>query len=111
MKTLGIQYRQAQSVNLDLGMPDIAVDFGRTEMNEGSELYQSVLRAVLYALMELVSNADGTEVLAHLTLNVPNYYGDMTQRELVIELADYLAKKLETLRPEKLPPLASYVNW
>jgi len=34
-------------------------------------------------------------------LNVPNYYGDMTQRELVVELADYLAKKLETLRPDE----------
>ena len=78
-----------------------AVDFGRAEMNEGSELYQSVLRAVLYALMELVKDVDGTEVLAHLTLNVPNYYGDMTQRELVIELADYLAKKLDTLRPDE----------
>ncbi len=78
-----------------------AVEFGRAEMSEGSELHQSVLRAVLYALMELVKNVDGAEVLAHLTLNVPNYYGDMTQRELVIELADYLAQKLDTLRPEE----------
>jgi putative DNA methylase len=78
-----------------------AVDFGRAEMNESSELYQSVLRAVLYALMELVKDVDGTEVLGHLTLNVPNYYGDMTQRELVIELADYLAKKLDILRPDE----------
>ena len=78
-----------------------AVEFGRTEMSEGSELHQSVLRAVLYAMMELAKNVDGTEVLAHLMLNVPNYYGDMTQRELVVELADYLAKKLETLRPDE----------
>jgi putative DNA methylase len=78
-----------------------AVEFGRTEMSEGSELYQSVLRAVLYAMMELAKNVDGTEVLAHLMLNVPNYYGDMTQRELVVELADYLAKKLEPLRPDE----------
>ncbi|MBL7038390.1 MAG: hypothetical protein ISR77_07145 [Pirellulaceae bacterium] len=78
-----------------------AVDFGRTEMSEASELHQSVLRAVLYAIMELVKNLDGSEVLAHLTLNVPNYYGDMTQRELAVELADYLAKKLETLRPDE----------
>jgi putative DNA methylase len=68
-------------------------------MSEGSELYQSVLRAVLYALMELSKNVDGSEVLAHLVLNVPNYYGDSTQRELVTELAAYLAKRLETLRP------------
>lgn len=78
-----------------------AVEFGRAEMGEGSELNQSVLRAVLYALMELVKNVDGGEVLAHLTLNIPNYYGDMTQRELAVELADYLARHLEQLRPEE----------
>jgi putative DNA methylase len=65
-----------------------AVEFGRAEMSEGSELYQSVLRAVLYAVMELVKNMDGDAVLAHLTLNIPNYYGDMTQRDLAVELSD-----------------------
>lgn len=53
------------------------------------------MRALLYAMLELVKNLDGNEVLAHLTLNVPNYYGDMTQ------LAAYLAKNLEALRPEE----------
>jgi putative DNA methylase len=70
-------------------------------MSEGSELHQSVLRAVLYAVMELVKNVDGNEVLAHLTLNIANYYGDMTQRELAVELADYLAKRLDGMRPEE----------
>jgi putative DNA methylase len=51
--------------------------------------------------MEIANNVDGNEVLAHLTLNVPNYYGDMTQRELAVDLADYLAKRLEALRPEE----------
>lgn len=78
-----------------------AVEFGRGEISEGSEMYQSVLRAVLYAMMELAQNVDGSEVLAHLTLNVPNYYGDMTQRELVGELANYLAEKLLRLRSEE----------
>ena len=78
-----------------------AVAFGRAEMSEGSELHQTVLRAVLYAIMELVKNVDGNEVLSHLTLNIPNYYGDMTQRELAVELADYLAKRLDTLRPDE----------
>ena len=41
------------------------------------------------------------EVLAHLTLNVPDYYANQTQRDLVIEPADYLAKKLDTLRPDE----------
>lgn len=78
-----------------------AVEFGRAEMGEGSELNQSVLRAVLYAVMELTKDMDGNEVLAHLTLNIPNYYGDMTQRELAVELADYLAKHLEAIRPDE----------
>ena len=78
-----------------------AVEFGRSEMSEGSELNQSVLRAVLYAVMELAQNMDGNEVMAHLILNIPNYYGDMTQRELAVELADYLAKHLDHLHPEE----------
>jgi putative DNA methylase len=78
-----------------------AVEFGRTEMGEGSELHESALRAVLYAMMELVKDVDGNEVLAHLTFNVPEYYSNGTQRERVVELSDYLAKKLEALRPEE----------
>jgi putative DNA methylase len=78
-----------------------AAEFGRTEMGEGSELHQSVLRAVLYALMELVKNVDGSEVLAHLILNIPDYYGNMTQRELAIDLTDYLSKRLASLRPDE----------
>lgn len=78
-----------------------AVEFDRAEMGEGSELHQSVLRAVLYAVMELVRNVDGSEVLAHLTLNIANYYGDMTRREIAVQLADYLARRLEALRPEE----------
>ncbi len=78
-----------------------AVEFGRNEMGESSELYQSVLRAVLYSVMELSKDVDGAEVMAHLTLNIPDYYGDMTQRDLAVELADYLAKRLEELRPDE----------
>jgi putative DNA methylase len=78
-----------------------AVEFGKNEMSEGSELHLSVLRAVLYAMMELAGNLDGNDVLAHLILNVPDYYSNQTQRERVVELADYLAKKLETFRPDE----------
>ena len=39
--------------------------------------------------------------MAHLTLNVPDYYSNQTQRERVVELTDYLARKLETLRPDE----------
>lgn len=78
-----------------------ALEFGRSEMGEGSELHGSVLRAVLYALMELQQDVDTAEVLTHLTHNVPDYYADVTQRERVIALADYLAKRLEHIRPEE----------
>lgn len=78
-----------------------AVEFGRTEMSEGSEFHESVLRAALYAVMELVKNIDSAEVLAHLVLNIPEYYGNVTQRQLAVELADYLAKRLEQVRPEE----------
>ncbi len=78
-----------------------ATEFGRSEMSEGSELHQSVLRAVLYAVMELQKNIDGGDVLSHLTLNVADYYMDMTQRELVVELADYIAKRLDVIRPDE----------
>lgn len=78
-----------------------AVEFGKNEMSEGSELHLSVLRAVLYAMMELAGNLESNDVLAHLILNVPDYYSNQTQRERVVELADYLAKKLETLRPDE----------
>jgi putative DNA methylase len=78
-----------------------AVEFGKNEMAEGSELHQSVLRATLYALMELVKDLDGGEVLAHLMFNVPDYYSNQNQRDLVVGLAYYLAKKLETIRPDE----------
>jgi putative DNA methylase len=78
-----------------------AKEFGRAEMSEGSELYGSLLRAVLYALMELEADVDTGQVLAHLTHNVPDYYGDLTQRERVIAIAEYLAGRLESLRPDE----------
>lgn len=80
-----------------------AVELGKNEMSDSSEFYQSVLRAVLYAIMELVKNVDGNDVLAHLTHNVPDYYANQSQRELAIALSDYLAKKLDTLRPDEAP--------
>lgn len=76
-----------------------AAEFGRAEMGEGSELHGSLLRAALYALMELEADVDTGQVLAHLTHNVPDYYGDLTQRERVIAIADFLADRLEALRP------------
>jgi putative DNA methylase len=78
-----------------------AREFGRAEMSEGSELCGSVLRAVLFALMELQADVDARQVLTHLTHNVPNYYGDLSQRERIIAIAEYLAGRLASLRPDE----------
>ena len=77
-----------------------AVDFGRSEISKGSSLYETVLRGVLYATMELIQDVESDEVLAHLPFNIPTYY-DQTNRDQVVEIAAYLAQKLEGIRPEE----------
>ena len=78
-----------------------AVELGADEMSEGSELHQSTLRAVLYAMMELEDEVDGSDVLAHLVLNIPDYYGDTAKREMAINIVDYIEGKLDRLRPDE----------
>ena len=36
-----------------------------------------------------------------MAANIPDYYGDMTRREMAVELADYLAGRLAGLRPDE----------
>lgn len=77
-----------------------AVEFVRAEMSGESELANTVLRGVLYAIMELVKDKDGDEVLTHLAFNVQNYY-DQIRRDMIVELSNYLEKKLQELRPKE----------
>ena len=76
-----------------------AVEFGRRD-DRWLRVAQSVLRAVLYAIMELVKNVDGARCLPISRLTFPTTT-DHDQREVSRELAGYLAKRLETLRPEE----------
>ncbi len=78
-----------------------AVELGRSEMGESSAFYQSPLRAILYAIMEIEKEVDADEVMAHLTLNVPDYYSDAGMRRLVLAITDYLSEKLMGIRPEE----------
>ena len=75
-----------------------SLEFGKNEMSEGSELYNTVLRAILYAMMELQTGVDGDLVLNHLAQNVPDYY---RTREPLIGMAHYLAAKLSHIRPDE----------
>ena len=88
-----------------------AVEFGKTEMSEGSELHQSVLRAVLYAMMELVKNVDGNDVLAHLTLNVPDYYGDRRSANWPSNWPTTSPRGSKRSAPTKPPPPAYSASW
>jgi len=64
----------------------------------GSEFGGSVLRAVLYALLELQAEVEVEVVLGHLHDNVDAYY---QRRDLVLGQTAYLAVKLERLRPDE----------
>ena len=78
----------------------MAVEFGKDEMGEGSQLYQSTLRAVLYALMEIQRDLEMDEVLAHLKFNVSDYY-NAERRILLQVLSNFLADRLEQIRPKE----------
>jgi putative DNA methylase len=75
-----------------------AIEFGRTEMAGEAEFANTLLRGILYALMELQQNLDEDKVISHLTCNIPDFYN---QREAIIHVSDYLAKWLESMRPEE----------
>lgn len=65
----------------------------------GSEFAGSMLRAVLYAVYELESEeVESDDVLSHLRDNVPDY---LKRRQDIAGVADYLAHKLERLRPDE----------
>lgn len=76
-----------------------AVEFGRSQTDASAELGGTVLRAVLYALMEIQQEVDVELAVQRLTHNIADYYANRTRREQVIALARFLAERLERLRP------------
>jgi putative DNA methylase len=75
-----------------------ASELGRAEMSGESELANTPLRGVLYALMELQKDVDSDEVLQHLSFNVEDYFA---KRPVLKELSGYLAKHLTGLREDE----------
>lgn len=75
-----------------------AVEFGKNEMSEGSELYNTLLRGILNAIMELHNSMDPDLVLRHLMQNVPDYYRNKGKIE---EMSSYLEKKLQSIRHDE----------
>lgn len=77
-----------------------AKDFGRTEMNQSSELYQTPTRAVLYALMDLQAQKDLEVVLKGLEQNLkPGAF--YSSRDMLVTIARFIGKKVDTMRPEE----------
>lgn len=77
-----------------------AKDFGRTEMNQSSELYQTPTRAVLYALMDLQAQKDLDVVLKGLEQNLkPGAF--YSSRDMLVTIARFIGKKVDTMRPEE----------
>jgi len=77
-----------------------AVDFGRSEMGQASELFETPTRAVLYALMDLQNGKDMDDAVKGLeqNLKVGSFY---SFRSVLVALSRFIAKKVETLRPEE----------
>jgi len=78
-----------------------AVELGRGYMERTALLGETVTRAVLYAMMELVRQVDGDAVLAHLRENLPGFVGDLQVRERAVAIAKYLEVRLRQVRPEE----------
>jgi putative DNA methylase len=77
-----------------------AREFGRTEMNQSSELFQTPTRAVLYALMDLQASKDLDVVLKGLEQNLkPGAF--YSSRDMVVVIARFIAKKVATMRPDE----------
>lgn len=77
-----------------------AKDFGRSEMNQSSELFQTPTRAVLYALMDLQAGKDLDVVLKGLeqNLKVGAFY---SSRNMLVAIARFIGKKVDAMRPDE----------
>ena len=77
-----------------------AVEFGKSEMNQSSELFETSTRAVLYALMDLQAGKDLDIVLNGLeqNLKVGTFY---SARDTLVAIARFVAKMVAVMRPEE----------
>lgn len=77
-----------------------AKEFGRTEMNASSELFETPTRAALYALMDIQAEKDLDVVLEGLRQNL-KVDAFFSAKEALISIARFIAKKLAIMRPEE----------
>jgi len=76
----------------------LSPEFKSSLMSGDSELAGTPLRALLYAMFEVSKETEVEDVLLHLMENCANY---VTNKPLLVKMADYLAEKRATLKPTK----------
>jgi putative DNA methylase len=76
----------------------LSSEFKSSLMSSDTELANTPLRALLYAMYELTKETEVDDVLLHLMDNCPNYNQNKT---LLAKIADYLAEKRGALKPTK----------
>jgi len=86
-------FSKANSARLKL-----STEFKSSVMSGDSELANTPLRSLLYAIFELSKEADIDDVLHHLMENCPNY---LPNKQLLAKIADYIAEKREGLKASK----------
>lgn len=84
---------KANSARLKLGS-----EFKTSMMSGDTELANTMLRSLLYAIYEVSKEIDVNDAIMHLMENVPTY---MQNRLLLSKMAGYLAEKREILKPTK----------
>jgi len=108
MKTLDNYQNFAKAFkvhNFDLLMSDaskansahlkLSSEFKGASMSGDTEIAQTPLRALLYAMYEINRDVEVDDVLLHLAENCSNY---LQSRSILIKMADYLAEKREGLK-------------
>ena len=68
-------------------------------MSGDAEIAGTPLRALLYAMHEIIKEIEVDDVLLHLMENCPNY---MPTKPILVKMANYLAEKREGLKATKI---------
>ena len=76
----------------------LSTEFKGSIMSGDAEIAETLLRALLYAMYEVINEVEIDDVLLHLMENYPNY---LPNKNLLVKMADYLAIKRGDLKPTK----------
>lgn len=76
----------------------LSTEFKGAMMSGSSEIAETPLRALLYAMYEMSKELEVEDILDHLMDNCPNY---LQNKPLLVKMADYIAEKRTGLKSTK----------